>query len=316
VTIVTSAGPSRAREEAAGAEEPILFQGYRPVQVIYEHLDGAPFRQPRGAYYDRFYDELFVVDSGNGLIAIYDDKAVPKFTFSPGREADYPVAVATSPDGRIFVLNAGASEIAVFNFRGEPLRRMKLGEEDDEEVIASGMEIGPDGLLYILDGGGGRILVHDVDGTLVRVIRARGRGGPRLRAPYDLALDAKGNIYVSDRRGTPVQVYDQQGKYLRGWGKREMGQENFSTPSGITVSDDGLVLVTDPVRQDIKVFDSKGLFLGNFGGFGSEPGQFGYPTDVVAGPRGRLHVVERVGRRVQVFERIPAPSVSNRATPP
>lgn len=291
--------PVRAGEaEGEGA----AFAGVRAVTTMTEHLDGTPFKIPQGVYYDAAHDEVFVADTGNRRIGVFDGKGVPKFTFAVELGLEQPIAVTTDDDGNIYVLDSGGSSIAVFSYRGEPLRRIELGEPRDKKpVIASGMARGPDGLIYVIDGVGGRILVHEIGGEFVRVIRST--GSSKLRAPYDVAFDAEGTLYVSDRQGTPVQAYTAKGRYLRGWGRHDIGAEDFSVPSGIAVDPGGgNILVVDPPRQDIKVFSPGGEFLGRFGGFGWRAGQVAYPTDVAMGRGGRFYVVERVGRRVQIFE--------------
>jgi DNA-binding beta-propeller fold protein YncE len=295
---------ARAADAEAGPRPPAASPlPLRLLAQVGEHLDGTAFRSPMGLSYDPAQDEVFVADSGNGLVGIFDGGGVPKFSFAPGRSRDFPVATATDAEGNIYVISASERGVEVFDFRGEPLREITLGEVERVQPVAAGMGIGPDGRLYVLDGAGGRILVYAPDGTRVRVIRGSGKGGSRLQAPIDIAFDAAGNLYVSDRKGLPVQVYDPPGNYLRGWGKREVGVDGFSTPAGISVDADGNVYVADTVRQEVKVFDGAGNFLGKFGGFGTGPGDMAYPTDVAAGRDGRVYVLERVGRRLQVFGR-------------
>jgi len=297
-------GPALAQARPAAPEmtDPgPKFKGAKPLALAAEHIDGTIFRNPRGIYYDAAHDEIFVADTGNGLIGIFTGEGVPKFTFSAGPSTDSPSAVTTDDEGNIYVLTTARGEVAVFNFRGEPLRRIVPGEIERIRPLATGMVKGPDGRLYLLDGVGGRILAYDLDGTLARVVHGSGRSGGLLRSPAGLAFDKAGNMYVSDRTGTPVQVFDRGGSFLRAWGKREMGIQHFSSPGGIAVDEDGRVYVTDSIRQDVKVFDAEGEFLGRFGGFGQDPGQLAYPTDIAAGPGHRLFVLERVGRRFQAL---------------
>lgn len=291
-------------QERGGAALPQMTRPRSAAQV-YEFLDGSPFRQLNAVHYDAGHGEIFVVDSGNALIGIFDHRGVPRFTFAPGGRFDFPLAVDTDAEGNIYVLTAGEQEIRVFDYRGAPVRRMPIETVEKIRPSVAGFRLGSDGRLYLLDTTGHRILVREPDGTLVRVIRGSGRGGARLQAPIDLGFDGEGNLYVTDASGTPVQVYDPFGRYLRGWGEREIGPGNFSTPSGIGVDPAGLVFVADAVRQEIKVFDLQGTFMVAFGGFGGAPGDLAYPVDVAVGPEGRLIVAERVGRRFQVFLRSP-----------
>jgi len=296
---VASTGSAAAQERPA----PVIPQMLRPrsLALVYEHLDGTQFRQPAAVHYDRFQDEVFVVDGGNGMIGIFDARGVPRFSFSPGSRFDPPIAVDTDSEGNIYVLTGGSQEIKVFDYRGTPLRTIPIEPAEEIKPAIAGFRIGPEGRFYLLDNAGHRILVRGPDGSHVRIIRGAGRRGGRLQAPRDLAFDGEGNLYVSDSTGIPIQVYDPYGKYLRGWGEREIGPANFSTPSGISVDPEGLVFAADAVRQEVKVFDLQGNYLIGFGGFGSSAGDLAYPVDVAVGAGGRLFVVERVGRRLQVF---------------
>jgi sugar lactone lactonase YvrE len=293
------------------------YIGALPVTIVAEHLDGTPFQIPQGVFYDASHDEVFVADTGNALIGVFDGDGVPKFTFALGESASYPTSIFTDADGNIYVLRPGSASVAVFSYRGEPLRTVGPGEiVEGTKPVLSGMGLGPDGRMYLLDGAAGRILVCNLDGTLVRTIRGSGRGGLRLQAPYDIAFDPEGNLYVSDARGMPVQIYDPSGKFLRGFGKHEMGAENFAIPAGIAVAPDGRILVADPIRQDVKIYDPDGAYYDRLGGaFGQAPWEMAYPTDVAAGKGGRVYVVERVGRRLQILDRIPLTDAPDRTRP-
>ncbi len=297
--VATGAGSIAAQDRG----EPVFPQTLRPrsVALVYEHLDGTPFKQPAAVHYDPVQDEVFVVDAGSGMIGIFDARGVPRFTFTPGSRFDPPIAVDTDGEGNIYVLMGGEQEIRVFDYRGTPVRTIPIEPVENIEPAIAGFRIGPGGRIYLLDNAGHRILVRGPDGSHVRIIRGSGRRGGRLQAPRDLAFDGEGNLYVSDSTGIPIQVYDPYGKYLRGWGEREIGPANFSTPSGISVDPEGFVFAADAVRQEIKVFDLQGNHLIGFGGFGSSAGDLAYPVDVAVGSGGRVFTVERVGRRLQVF---------------
>lgn len=297
---------------AAGGETP-AFHGVRPVGMIAEHLDGMAFRSPQGLYYDEASDEIFIADSGNGLIGIFDGRGVPKFTFAPGRRGSYPVDVGTDARGNIYVAIAGTGLVRVFSYRGEPIRDIDLSQVRNVRGAAAGVAVSPEGVVYILDSLGRRILIYGGDGELMSVIQGSGRGGDRLQAPTAIALAPDGDLYVTDNRGKAVQVYSTTGRYLRGWGRKGMGLGDFSVPGGIDVDDQGRVYVTDMQKQEIRIFDPAGKSLGSFGGIGRRPGQLAYPSDVAVG-RGRLFVVERVGRRIQIFEPITPSGGADHAT--
>jgi hypothetical protein len=84
LSAVVLSGGATVSLSAADPEPGLSFDGVQPISVIVEHLDGLPFKVPRGLFYDREHDEIFLADSGNGLVGIFDGKGVPKFTFPVG----------------------------------------------------------------------------------------------------------------------------------------------------------------------------------------------------------------------------------------
>ena len=59
--------------EAPAPDGETVFRGYQPVGIVGEHMDGTLFDVPRGVHYDA-QGEIFIADSGNGLIGIFDER--------------------------------------------------------------------------------------------------------------------------------------------------------------------------------------------------------------------------------------------------
>jgi DNA-binding beta-propeller fold protein YncE len=272
----------------------------QPVRVVYRQMEGAYLKGPRGVFVDPTRHEVYVADTMNDLVVVYDRDGVPRFAFGYNGEFKEPMKAVADDRGRIYVLVGIGRKLKIFSYRGEFIEDFSFPGLD-KPAVPTAMTMDARGNLYVADSASAQVLVYDHDRRLVLRL-----GGPadrdRFQAVEAIAVDRDGNIYVADARAVPLQVFAPDGTFLRGWGRHEMGPQNFSLPSGITVDGAGRVIVVDTLRQVLSMFTGEGEFLGRFSGFGSQPGAVAFPTDVAADGEGRIYVVERVGNRLQILE--------------
>lgn len=290
--------PDRPSEGEGKAAEALRLE---PIRVVYRQMEGIALKSPRGVFVDSVRDEIYVADTMNDLVAVYDKNGLPLFAFGYNGEFKEPVKAVADPQGRIYVLNGIPRKVKVFNYRGEYLRDFPF-EGLEEEPVPTALTVDQQGNLYIADAKSGQILVYDPDYRLKLKFGARGNGNGRFQGVQAITVDREGNIYVADAMSVPLQVFSPEGKFLRGWGEHAIGPQNFSLPSGMAIDRDGRVIVVDTIRQAIAIFTKDGKFLGRYGGLGFQPGAVAFPTDVAADGDGRIYVVERVGSRLQILE--------------
>lgn len=294
------AAPQKGPESAL-AIAPVEAIDIAPVRVVYRETEGAFLKGPRGVFYDRIHDEIYVADTGNDLVTVFDRNGTPVFSFGYNGEFREPIKAIADRKGRIYVLAGIGRKLRVFNYRGEWIEDFRFPKSDEPPVPTALALDGKDNL-YVADAANSQILVYGPDRTLRVRIGANGNGNGYLKAPQAIAVDSIGDIYVADARSVPLQVWSRDGRYLRGWGERQAGPMNFSLPSGIAVDGQDRLITVDMLRQTILIFTRDGYFLGRYGGLGSGPGAVAFPTDVASDGNGRLFVVERVGNRLQILE--------------
>jgi DNA-binding beta-propeller fold protein YncE len=271
---------------------PVSFE---PVGLVYRQMEGTYLKGPRGVFVDRARGDIYVADTQNDLVVVYDRNGVPRFAFGYNGEVKEPIKAVTDSVGRIYVLTGRT--IKVFNYRGEYLRDFPFHGLDKPPVATAITADQND--LYVADATSGQVFVYDADHRLKRRF---GEGG-RIKSVAAMTVDTDGVVYLLDANAPmALQVYAPDGTFLRGWGAHESGPQNFSLPSGITVDGEGRVITVDMIRQQIAVFATDGTFQGRFGGLGSALGAVTYPSDVASDGHGRLYVVERQGNRLQIFE--------------
>jgi DNA-binding beta-propeller fold protein YncE len=300
-----------AEQPASAALRPIRLQ---PSRLLYRQIEGTFLKGPRGVFFDQARGEIYVADTMNDLVAIYDRSGAPVFAFGYNGEVKEPVKAVVDGRGRIYVLGGAPRTLRVFSYRGEFLHDFPF-EGGAGKPVPTALGADTQGNVYVAESTTGQILVYDADQRLRLRFGAGRDGSERFQSVSAIAIGRDGAIYVADARAVPVQVYSAEGRFLRGWGEHTTGAQNFSLPSGIAVDGDGRVIVTDMLRQVVSVFTPDGRFLGRYGGFGSGPGALAFPSDVAADGEGRIYVVERVGNRLQVMEeqvaggrRAPAPA--------
>jgi DNA-binding beta-propeller fold protein YncE len=270
------------------------------VNVVYRHIEGTWLKGPHGVFVEPQSGEIYVADTANGLVAVFDRDGLPLFSFGFNREFQEPRKAIADRQGLVYVLGGLPATVKVFSSWGEYLRDFPFESAGlGKPVTVTAIAVDRAGNLYFGDSAGKQVLVYDSDHRLrLRFSGGRGEGFSVVSA---IAVAESGEIYVVDSRGVPVvQVYSPEGKFLRGWGEHASGPQNFSLPTGIALANDR-VIVVDTLRHTISTFTPSGTFLRRDGGFGAWPGAVAFPTDIASDADGRLYVVDRVGNRLQVL---------------
>lgn len=277
---------------------------YRPVAMFNQHLYYGTFSRPHAVAYDRAHGEVWVADSGNGLLGVYRPNGTELYSFGSKQYLRDPVRIAITSKGMVAVVEGDHAHLRLFSYRGEYKGDIPLKGIGEKPVIGA-IAFDSDGNLYVGENRNGQVFVYAPDGRLRQQFGSRGRDDGQFQSITGIAVDGDGTIYVSDAQAIAVQLFDNQGNFLRGWGKHEMGAQNFSLPSGIAVDSSHRIYVSDELRHQVKVFDTAGKLLAQFGGLGAGSGQLSFPTDVAVDDKDRIYVTERSTSRVQVFERVP-----------
>lgn len=258
-------------------------------------------------------NELYVVDQElDGVVII--DPMVKRFELFRGAGQGVlrsPVGVAVAEDGTIYVSDAVAQAVHVFDaqlqFRGS------LGGPQ--------LFTHPTGLALSADGS--RLAVCDTVAHSVYVIDARrgdvlqtfggearsGREG-EFHTPYAVAFDDQGYLYISDYLNFRIQVFDPAGDLELVFGQIGDRPGDINRPRGLAVdAAAGVIFEVDGAFQLVQMFNLDGEILMWFGGPGTGPGTFDLPSGI-ARRRDLLAVADTLNSRVQVFRFLGPPDNS------
>ena len=213
--------------------------------------------------------------------------------------------VATDDAGRVYVADAGAGRVHVFE--SAPAGNVYISSLGVGQLARpSGIAIDNRNRIYVADAGRNRIVQYDsfVDGAPTR--REFSGAGTQLGAvdgPRMMTTDRASRLYVVDRPNARVQFLRPalDGRPVAAFGVAEPAV--FLDPEGIARDSEGRMFVSDdnPSNGEVRVYDPRGALLKIVAGPGDGGGQVSSPRGLVRDPINRLLVVDAGNSRVQAL---------------
>lgn len=309
--------------EEGGSEQ----AGLVPELTIYGPGIGRNprFAKPMGAAWSPSGDRIYVADTQNNRIAVFDKdgRFVKEFggfgiakplagaarTWDEG-ELNYPTDVATDRAGNVYVADFYNDSVSMFDRDGKFVRRFPdpyapvgkggSGQEGGGIAVTAVTVAGNE--VYATDQF--QIFVFSTEGELLRQFGKPGVGPGDFDHPGGLAVDSRGRVYVSDSNLNRVQALTRDAEPLWVTGRpiselRERTENPFVLPRGLTILRDGSILVADPLGQQLVKLGEDGKVVANYGARGADEGQLNFPNDVDSS-RDRIVVADRENDRIQV----------------
>lgn len=163
-----------------------------------------------------------------------------------------PVGFVVTSQGDIYVVDAQASKVVVFDKSGE--RRNEFGQpgknpgqfNTPSDIVCDG-----EGNFYVLDGLNARIQVFDATGKFLRTFGERGTTPGRFSIPKYLAISPAGHLYVTDAALHKVVIFDRKGDFLLSLGGKAFSRNGkispggMALPSGIAVDEKNSIWLVD-----------------------------------------------------------------------
>jgi DNA-binding beta-propeller fold protein YncE len=205
-------------------------------------------------------DRVFVVDSRQRMVMVFSPAWEQEAAF--GREhLERPVAAAVDNENRfLYVVDAQASRLAVFDADQFNFLRYLGGPSDPldpaEGTFATplGVAVDGDGNVFVTDTLNDRIQVFDADGNFLRQFGRQGVTAGTFMRAKGIAVDTDGHIYVTDAEFNNVQIFDQEGRTLGVFGSYGTEPGQFALVTGIAIDANNRVVVADQWRARLQLF--------------------------------------------------------------
>lgn len=248
---------------------------------------------------------IYVLDGVNHRVVAYDGEG--KLLFQFGRKGNglgelfFPLGIASTPDGKIYVADSGNHRFQIFAADGTPLEKVSL------PVPASGSLPDPTDLvidsvrqrLYVTDNDNHRLHVYNLTThKFESVWGSPGQAQRQFRFPFFIDISSDGYVFVVEPINTRVQVLNPNGKFVKFVGAWGVQPGQLFRPKGVAVFGDK-VFVTDSYLGSVQVFNLKGSLLGVLADDTGVPMKFITPTGITVDPKHKcLYVVELKANRV------------------
>ena len=260
-------------------------------------------------FIDEERNEIYVVDTREQDIRIFNDKGMEIYRFGNDRSLGTIVDVAVKKDGSILVLSRRRPKSAIIlcNFRGEPLAELELKNLPSDLLNFSPDRIAyREGLLYLLNSSSMRIVVTDTNGAFRKGYDLDSLAGVEEKKRADthidgFSVDREGNMLFTIPVMFSAYVLSPDGQ-ITGFGRPGSAPGRFNIVSGIVADDRGNYYVADKLKSAVLIFDKNFNFLKEFGYRGLRPGNLIGPKNLVLDTRGRLYVSQRRSRGISVFQ--------------
>lgn len=211
-------------------------------------------------------------------------------------DLSFPVGIDIGPDGNLYVVNTGTSEIVVLDPAGREVRRWGgpgtgegqfLFERNPADPLnnAGGVAVAPDGSVYVADMVNDRIQQFSAEGRFVRAWGGHGPADGQFLEPFDVDIGPDGSVYVVDDERDDIQRFSAEGDWLETIGRHGTGDGEMDFTGGISVDAMGMILNADFGNQRIQAWDDTGAFLWSRAGFQE-------PVDVAMDMDGRVYVAD------------------------
>ncbi|NWJ47171.1 MAG: TIGR03663 family protein [Chloroflexi bacterium] len=164
------------------------------------------FYGPRGIFYDTTRKELYVADTGNRRVAVFDANGNFLRQFGgrgsgPG-QFDEPVSVAVSPSGKVYVTDMRNKRLQILDRDGNYISEIKFPNWRDQYLNEPYVTLDSVGNLFISDPTNARVYKYSPDGSLLQTIESN--ASLVLENPVGVAVGADGSLYIADAKRNNV----------------------------------------------------------------------------------------------------------------
>ena len=221
-----------------------------------------------------------------------------------------PTAVATAPEGVLYVVSRGHSGGGF----GVSSQNQRIGKVTiDEEFLGEFgrgeftwpvcLAVAKDGNVYCSDEAEHFIAIYDPDGQRLGQWGESDSGTEpgKLHGPAGLAFDPDENLYVVDSLSDRVQKFTKDGEFILGWGGSGDGPGQLNRPWGITLDGKGDVYVADWGNNRVQKFTAEGELLLTIGESDKLPGSLDHPADVAVDSEGDIYVADWGDKVVWIY---------------
>jgi len=251
--------------------------------------------------------ELFVVDSGNSKINVFDIKGNLIRTWGTfGNEQGQlskPVSILAE-ESFVHVSDAGNSRIVTFDNDGNFVR--EWGNSGfDYQLVQNPTDIAVDdsGIYYVSDGNQNKILKFNTNGTFAGEINSLLTSSAKFSSIDSITTNGD-NIFLLSTANNRILIFYSHGGFLKSFGTEGQSDRQFQNPVSLEFADNDHLYVADSENNRVLVMNTSGDYVAKWGTFGNGPGQFYQMSGIDVDLNGDIWVADSGSNRIQKFASI------------
>lgn len=267
------------------------------------------FKKPRAITADLHTGEIFVCDTREHRVLVFDERGVFRYQINGGSSFRSPMDIAVDPDGYLVLLawHDNERKLIQLDFDGLFLGVIELRGLPDPQrpVDPISIALSPSGQrLYVLDAANHLLIVADREGR-VQAVRdlVAGLDPDTAREQIYGHVDVYADTVLVPRPTLGVvHLFDLNGEPSGRVGLFGTASCQCAFPLAAALDADGNVLILDQRRMMFMLWDPRtNRCLDEFYGLGDFPGALYAPEDLALDGSGRVYVGQAFEGRVQVY---------------
>jgi DNA-binding beta-propeller fold protein YncE len=170
------------------------------------------FNNPSGIVYDEQRERLYVSDTKNNTVRIFDKNGNSLSTIgkkgSDDGDFSAPTYLALDGNGRLHVVDTYNGRIQIFDPEGKFVKTFgRFGDVPGSLSRPAGIGVDSEGHIYVVDTAFSNFQIFTEDGALLLWIGKKGIGAGEFSLPTGMYIDSQDRIYVTDTFNRRVQVF-------------------------------------------------------------------------------------------------------------
>jgi DNA-binding beta-propeller fold protein YncE len=175
---------------------------------------GSPseFKNPSGIVFNEEKGWLYVADTHNHIIKVFDREGRQLFTIgkrgSDNGEFNFPSYLALDRNGRLYVVDSFNFRIQIFDAEGNYINKFgRLGDSSGFFSRPGGIGVDSEGHIYVVDSAFNNFQIFDNAGKLLLWVGNAGGKPGEFYLPLGMYIDSADRIYVADTFNRRIQVF-------------------------------------------------------------------------------------------------------------
>lgn len=177
-----------------------------------------PFKQPSGMAVDNDRKRLYVTDTHNHNIYVFDLDTLKQVRTIGKRgkeegEFNFPSNIAVDRRGNLYVVDTMNGRVQIFDSDGKFIRAFgQFGDAPGMFARPKGIAIDSEDHIYIVDAAFNNVQIFNDEGQILLSFAGYGEDRGQMILPAGISIDNEDYIYVVDSWNARVNVYEYLGE--------------------------------------------------------------------------------------------------------